>query len=96
MTRLLQFCALLILLLVSGLSAAQDRPGKKIVFPLKVSANGRFLIDGNNKPFFYLGDTAWELFQPGATVRMPSIISRTVPPRDSQLFKRLCWPNSVD
>jgi hypothetical protein len=29
---------------------------------LKVSANGRFLVTIENKPFFYLGDTAWELF----------------------------------
>ena len=29
---------------------------------LRVSENGRFITDGENKPFFYLGDTAWELF----------------------------------
>ncbi|RZK62756.1 MAG: DUF4038 domain-containing protein, partial [Pedobacter sp.] len=29
---------------------------------LKVSANNRFLVYENEKPFFYLGDTAWELF----------------------------------
>ena len=29
---------------------------------LKVSENKRFLIQENGKPFFYLGDTAWELF----------------------------------
>ena len=29
---------------------------------LKVSANNRFLEDKNGTPFFYLGDTAWELF----------------------------------
>ncbi len=29
---------------------------------LKVSANGRFLIHADGTPFFYLGDTAWELF----------------------------------
>jgi hypothetical protein len=29
--------------------------------PLRVSDNGRFLVSGR-KPFFYLGDTAWELF----------------------------------
>jgi hypothetical protein len=29
---------------------------------LKVSSNHRFLIDENGKPFFYLADTAWELF----------------------------------
>ncbi len=29
---------------------------------LKVSANGRFLVHDDGSPFFYLGDTAWELF----------------------------------
>ena len=29
---------------------------------LKVSDNGRYLVDQDGKPFFYLGDTAWELF----------------------------------
>jgi hypothetical protein len=29
---------------------------------LKVSENGRYLIKETGKPFFYLGDTAWELF----------------------------------
>jgi hypothetical protein len=29
---------------------------------LKVSANGHFLKYENGKPFFWLGDTGWELF----------------------------------
>jgi len=29
---------------------------------LKVSDNGRYLVHADNSPFFYLGDTAWELF----------------------------------
>lgn len=29
---------------------------------LKVSQNQRFLVQANGTPFFYLGDTAWELF----------------------------------
>lgn len=29
---------------------------------LNVSANQRFLVHANGQPFFYLGDTAWELF----------------------------------
>jgi hypothetical protein len=29
---------------------------------LKVSENKRFLVTEDDKPFFYLGDTAWELF----------------------------------
>jgi len=30
---------------------------------LKVSSNGRYFVDQDGKPFFYLGDTAWLLFQ---------------------------------
>ena len=29
---------------------------------LQVSKNGRFLVTAKGEPFFYLGDTAWELF----------------------------------
>src|SRR6186713_2757183 len=29
---------------------------------IKVSDNHRFLVTEDGKPFFYLGDTAWELF----------------------------------
>lgn len=43
---------LLIFLLVMMQASAQ----------LKVSADRRFLITKDNKPFFWLGDTAWELF----------------------------------
>lgn len=32
------------------------------ISPLKVSENQRYLIHENGDPFFYLGDTAWELF----------------------------------
>lgn len=31
-------------------------------YPVRVSENHRFLIDQHGRPFFYLGDTAWELF----------------------------------
>jgi len=30
-------------------------------FPLKVSENGRFLVDQKNKPFLVVGDSAWSL-----------------------------------
>jgi hypothetical protein len=30
---------------------------------LKVSPNGRYFVDQDGQPFFYLGDTAWLLFQ---------------------------------
>ena len=30
--------------------------------PLRVSENHRFLVTTDGRPFFWLGDTAWELF----------------------------------
>src|SRR5687767_11990124 len=36
--------------------AAQD------LQPLRVSDNKRFLVKADGQPFFWLGDTAWELF----------------------------------
>ncbi len=42
----------------SALFAAET----KTAFPLKVSENRRFLVDSTGDPFFWLGDTAWELF----------------------------------
>ena len=34
----------------------------KTPYPVRVSDDHRYLIDQHGKPFFYLGDTAWELF----------------------------------
>ncbi|MEP7110866.1 MAG: DUF4038 domain-containing protein [Ferruginibacter sp.] len=34
-------------------------PGKALI---NISANGRFFVDEYNKPFFWQGDTEWELF----------------------------------
>ena len=41
---------------------APDRGEGKTPFPVRVSDNHRYLIDQHGSPFFYLGDTAWELF----------------------------------
>ena len=30
---------------------------------VRVGPNGRYFVDQNGKPFFYLGDTCWLLFQ---------------------------------
>jgi len=43
-------------LVMSGLVASAALP------QLKVSENRRFLVTEAGQPFFYLGDTAWELF----------------------------------
>src|SRR5262249_15505886 len=49
----------------AGRAAKSDAAATKSVkgMKLKVSANGRYFVDQDGKPFFYLGDTAWLLFQ---------------------------------
>jgi hypothetical protein len=51
----------------AGLSTAQSpipdsRPSDNIG-KIVVSANGRFFLHKDGRPFFWLGDTAWNLFQ---------------------------------
>lgn len=49
--------AVLLLLLAPTLLGAPVAP----VFPLKASADGRYLIDQRGQPFFYHADTAWTI-----------------------------------
>ncbi len=51
-----------LLSLVLGASRVQAAAPVKPLAKLKVSDNKRFLVTSDGKPFFYLGDTAWELF----------------------------------
>jgi hypothetical protein len=44
---------------VAGVFAQRRTPGFQ---RLKVSDNKRFIVNADGSPFFYLGDTAWELF----------------------------------
>ncbi len=48
--------AVLLVTVVSAGRGADDHPR------LNVSANGRFLVYEDGRPFFWLGDTVWELF----------------------------------
>jgi hypothetical protein len=56
MRRYIEVVFLLVAFLPTVLVHAGDLP------QLKVSENKRFLVTAEGKPFFYLGDTAWELF----------------------------------
>jgi hypothetical protein len=66
-TGLWGLCSLAtLLLMVCHVAAAtpEDAPARSVKnLKLKVSANGRYFVDQNGKPFFYLGDTCWLLFQ---------------------------------
>ena len=47
-----------------GLVRAEAPANKSVKgMRLKVSANGRYFVDQDDRPFFYLGDTCWLLFQ---------------------------------
>ena len=53
--------------IISVVTKADESPrlGPSVNFrhgDLKVSSNHRYLIHADGTPFFYLGDTAWELF----------------------------------
>jgi len=54
-----------LLIAVCGHAATPDDWSARSVKTLKlrVSPNGRYFVDQNGKPFFYLGDTCWLLFQ---------------------------------
>jgi hypothetical protein len=47
---------------VVALFAAVPQPSASRLPRLKVSENHRFLVTEDGRPFFWLGDTAWELF----------------------------------
>lgn len=57
MTRFLLFLGLILLSSANSQAQQPFTDG-----PLKVSDNNRFLVTNSGKPFFWLGDTAWELF----------------------------------
>ena len=57
------FLRSLSLLLLAAASLANAAPALARQTPgLKVSENKRFLVTADGRPFFWLGDTAWELF----------------------------------
>jgi hypothetical protein len=55
------YTCIITLALVLGSSGA-NRSDAETAYPVRVSDNHHFLIDQKGEPFFYLGDTAWELF----------------------------------
>src|SRR6476469_3681417 len=55
-----------ILMVIVALTAAGARMSAQSLPLLKVSDNRRFLVTADGKPFFWLADTAWELFHRAA------------------------------
>jgi hypothetical protein len=70
--KLSAFAVMLGTILLPTLCAANPLPGiiaeespKRSIkdLKLKISPNGRYFVDQKGQPFFYLGDTAWLIFQ---------------------------------
>ena len=53
---------LLLILLAAIFLSAPILAGAGVPGPIKVGPNGRYFVDKNGQPFFWLGDTAWPLF----------------------------------
>ncbi|MCI0620544.1 MAG: glycoside hydrolase family 140 protein [Acidobacteria bacterium] len=49
------------LLAILAMGALTGFAAGEVAFPLKKSANGRYLVDQNNRPFFIHGDSPWSL-----------------------------------
>jgi hypothetical protein len=52
----------IVALVLTGAGQAAAQPAGQPLPRLKVSENRRFLVTADGRPFFWLGDTAWELF----------------------------------
>ena len=50
---------LLQLIVFFSISAFAEEP----VFPVNVSDNGRYFVDKNDNPVFWLGTTQWQIFR---------------------------------
>ena len=52
-----------ILVLPSLLILAVSEPAGQPVYPVKVSENGRYVVDQDGNPVFWLGTTQWQIFR---------------------------------
>lgn len=60
-TLLVRIALLFCLSLIAPVSVTHGRAAGTPSFPLRLSADGKYLVDWGNRPFFTNGDTAWSL-----------------------------------
>src|SRR4030042_2759080 len=51
--------------------------GERPVYPIKVSDNGRYFVDQEGKPVFWLGTTQWQLFREYTMEDARTILEKT-------------------
>jgi len=64
--------------------------------PLKVSANGRYFVDREGKPFFWLGDTAWPLFTLYSQSQAENYLRNRAAKGFTVVQAALAWPVGSD
>lgn len=83
-----------LLALAAGLSLCAAPLHAAWVFPLKVSPNGRYLVDQNDKPFRIQGDAGWDIAQKVTLTELRSYLDD----RRAKGFNTILtyWGSSVD
>ena len=66
-----------VLVLEAGAATALPGPAR---FPLRVSSNGRYLVDSAGKPFFYQADTPWWMIWKGRPDEIAALVSYLASP----------------
>jgi len=67
----------MILLALSLLTVAVNALAEELVYPVRVSENGRYLVDQKGNPVFWLGTTQWELFRGYSLEDAKTILEKT-------------------
>lgn len=63
--------------------------------PIQVSENGRYFVDSQAQPFFWLGDTAWPLFSQYPVADAEAYLSNRASKRFTVIQGVLAWGNGT-
>ena len=72
-TAIQRIAPILLFLLVYTAVIRAEEP----IFPVKISENGRYFVDQNNNPVFWLGTTQWQIFREYTIEEARTIIEHT-------------------
>ncbi len=67
----------MIVLALSLLIVSADASAQELVYPVRVSENGRYFVDQKSNPVFWLGTTQWQLFREYKIEEARTIVEKT-------------------
>ena len=83
----------IMLIFFANTLSADNFPRLQVFHERGHPGDGHYIVTEEGKPFFYLGDTAWELFH-RLNREEADIYFRTVLPKSSLGSRPSCWPNT--